>query len=188
MNDISGQGSFHKLYPELGNKPLAIDKVYTAEYFAEEKEKIFKKSWMRVGFSCELPNIGDYQTVELEVCDTSLIVTRGQDKKIRAFHNMCSHRSNRVAYEKKGNTKTFKCRFHAWTYGLDGALIHLPEPDLFPDFDQCDHGLTAVDCEVWEGFIFVNVNPENTQSLREYIGEEIWGGFEGYFEQFTRAV
>ena len=173
-----------KNYPDLGTAPLSLH-YFTPEYFQLEKERVFKKCWLMIGRAVETPNVGDYRVVEIEVADTSLIVTHGTDGKIRAFHNMCSHRSNRVAYEEKGNTKTFKCRFHAWTYGLDGELIHLPEPDLFPNFDKCDHGLTAVACDVWEGFVFINLDPEPEETLEEYLGEEIWGQFDNFFDQYV---
>ena len=92
-------GRFAKAYPELGTKPLPIDRVYTAEAYEDQKEKIWKKMWLRLVPACEIPNKGDYVVKELECADTSLIVTHGADGKIRAFHNMCSHRSNRIAYE-----------------------------------------------------------------------------------------
>ena len=170
--------------PGLG--PLPIDHFFTPEYYALEKEHIFKKSWLRIGVAAKIPNVGDYFVKELESCDTSLIVVRGRDQKIRAFHNMCSHRSNRVAYEEKGNTTTFKCSFHSWAYGLDGSLRAIPEEHLFPGLDKAENGLTEVACDVWEGFIFVNVDPKPTQTLREYLGEEIYNGFNGFFEQFTQ--
>jgi phenylpropionate dioxygenase-like ring-hydroxylating dioxygenase large terminal subunit len=171
----------------LGVGPVPIDQFFTPEYHQLEKEKVFKKSWLRVGWQGEIPNVGDYFVKELDACDTSLIVVRGRDKKIRAFHNMCTHRSNRVAYQAKGNTTSFNCSFHSWSFGLDGSLRALPEEHLFPGLDKTKAGLTEVACDVWEGFIFVNVDPNPTQTLREYLGEEIFNGFGGYFEQFVQV-
>ena len=169
--------------PGIG--PLPIDQFFTPAYHVLEKERVFKKCWLRIGREDDIPNVGDYYVKELEACDTSLIVVRGRDQKIRAFHNMCSHRSNRVAYEAKGNTTTFKCSFHSWAYGLDGSLRALPEEHLFPGIDKAANGLTEVACDLWEGFIFVNVDPQPAQTLREYLGEEIYNGFEGFFSQFV---
>lgn len=164
--------------------PLPIGEFFSPEYFALEKERIFKKSWLRVGLESQVSAVGDYFVKELEVCDTSVVVVRGRDKRIRAFHNVCSHRTNRVAYAPSGNVPGFTCRFHSWSYGLDGSLVTVPEEQHFPGLCKADHGLTEIACDTWEGFIFVNVDPQPAQTLREYLGEEIYGGFEGFFPQF----
>jgi phenylpropionate dioxygenase-like ring-hydroxylating dioxygenase large terminal subunit len=146
---------------------LPVGDFFTPEYFALEKERIFKKSWMRISLEKEIPNVGDYVVKELEVCDTSLLIVRGRDKKVRAFHNVCSHRLNRVAYAPSGNTKTgFRCRYHSWNYGLDGKLTAVLEEHRFAGLVKEEQGLTEVGCETWEGFIFINVDPQRTQTLR----------------------
>lgn len=175
------------LTSEPGNGLLPIGEFYTPEYYALEKERIFKKSWLRVGTEKRISNVGDYFVQELEVCDTSVIVVRGRDKRIRAFHNHCSHRGNRVAYEVAGNTNTFKCRFHSWAFGLDGRLLALPEESGFPGLVKADNGLTEVACDIWEGFIFINVDPQPEQTLREYLGEEIYTGYSNFFQKFERV-
>lgn len=167
-------------FPELGTRPLSNRDFFTAEYYEREKERIFKKCWLRIARTAELSRPGDYVIRELECADTSLLIVRGQDDRIRAFHNVCSHRNNRVAYHPQGNTRTFVCRFHSWAYDTQGALVNVPEREIFADLDPCDHGLTQVACEVWEGFVFVNLDPNPAQTLREYLGEEIWHGFNGY--------
>ena len=180
LNQWSGR--LASQYPALGTHPVKIGKMFTPEYFELEKEKIFKKTWLNIARQEEIPNAGDYIVRELEVCDTSVLIVRGEDMKVRAFHNVCSHRLNRVAYEVKGNAKHFKCRFHSWTYGLDGSLTYLPQQDMFPGVERCDNGLTSIHCDTWEGFIFVNVDPAPGETLREYIGEEFWDMYNGFME------
>lgn len=170
---------------DLPSGPMPITEFFTPEYYQLEKERVFKKVWLRVGLEKDIPKAGDYFVKELAACDTSVIVVRGRDMRIRAFHNACSHRTNRVASAECGNTRSFTCPFHSWNYALDGSLLRVPEEHLFPDLCKEKEGLTAVGCETWEGFIFVNVDPNRTQSLREYIGEEIWNGFEGYFTRYN---
>ena len=63
----------------LPSGPLPIREFFTSEYFALEKERVFKKSWLRVGLEKQLARAGDYFVNELEVCDTSVIVVRGRD-------------------------------------------------------------------------------------------------------------
>jgi len=91
-----------------------------------------------------------------------------------------------VAYEKSGNTKSFKCSFHSWAYGLDGSLRAVPEEHLFPGLVKAENGLTEVACDIWEGFIFVNVDPKPAQTLREYLGEEIYNGYNGFFQRYEQ--
>ena len=173
---------------EPGNGILPTKEFFSPEYFEHEKERIFKKSWLRVGREEQIPNVGDYFVQELEACDTSLIIVRGRDKRIRAFHNNCSHRNNRMAYEKTGNAGTaFRCRFHSWSYGLDGKLMAVPEEHHFPGLDKSQHGLSEVACESWEDFIYINVDPHPAQTLREYLGEEVYNGFGGFFKQYKQV-
>lgn len=169
--------------PSVG--PIPIHRFFTREYYELEKERVFKKTWLRVGLAKDIPRIGDYFVKELEVCDTSIVVVRGKDERIRAFHNACSHRTNRVAYGTSGNVPRFTCKFHSWSYGLDGKLLGVPEHSCFHGMRKEDNGLTEVACDVWEGFIFINVDPSNKQTLRDYIGEELVNGYEGFFERMT---
>lgn len=173
---------------ELGEGPLAVSEYYTPQWYALEKERIFKKSWLRVGLEDDIPQPGDYFVKELAVCDTSVVVVRGRDRRIRAFHNVCSHRNNRVAYAESGNVPGFTCRFHSWSYGLDGRLMTVPEEHLFRGLNKGEHGLAEVGCETWEGFVFINLAPAPRPSLREYLGEELWNGFEGFFSRFKRVA
>lgn len=79
----------------------------------------------------ELPNPGDYYVRELAVCRTSVLVMRGRDGKINAFHNMCSHRGNKLVWEPKGNSRAHACKFHGWTYDTSGKLIGVPDEKNF---------------------------------------------------------
>ncbi len=65
----------------------------------------------------------------------------------------------------------FACKFHGWTYGLDGQLTFVPDEESFFDLKKGELGLTPVAADVWEGFIFVNLDPQPRESLREYLGE-----------------
>ena len=178
-------GSADDLLARAATGPMPITQFFTPEYYQLEKARVFKKAWLRVGFDKDIPKPGDYFVKELEVCDTSVLVVRGQDMQIRAFHNACSHRTNRVAYQESGHARAFTCAFHSWSYGLDGSLVRVPEEHLFPGLCKEQLGLTAVGCDTWEGFIFVNVDPDRTQTLREYLGEDFWNGFNGYFTRYN---
>ena len=109
----------HDRYPELGTGPVPVEPYISPAYFAQEKEKIFKKTWLQVGRVEEIPGVGDYFVKELAACDTSIIVVRNKQGVIRAMHNVCAHRMNQVVYEPCGKARKFFCKFTAgpmtWT-------------------------------------------------------------------------
>lgn len=167
-------------YGELGVAPLPVEPYVSETRFREEKEKIFKKSWLSVAHISDLPKPGDYVTRDIAVLDTSILIVRGKDGGLKAFHNVCRHRGHRVALEKKGNSAgAFTCLFHAWSYGLDGSLRGVPDEKSFPKLEKCTLGLKPVHIDQWKGFIFINVDPNPAQTLRESMGE-LHDQFENY--------
>ena len=124
---------------------------------------------------------------DLPVCDTSILVVRGKDGAIRAFHNVCSHRGNKIAWDKGGSCQNFTCKFHGWTYGLDGALKFVPDEERFSDLPKARLGMTPVAVDVWQGFIFVNVDPHPQETLAEYLGD-LATELDGYpFDEFSAS-
>lgn len=131
---------------------------YTEPQFLElEKEKIFWKTWQLVGRVDMVSRPGDFFTCDL--LGEPLLVTRGVDNQIRAFFNVCPHRAGPVALG-KGNRKSLQCRYHGWTYGLDGRLLTQPEFEGVEDWHKEDICLGSVRVEVWGPFVFVNLDPE----------------------------
>jgi phenylpropionate dioxygenase-like ring-hydroxylating dioxygenase large terminal subunit len=158
-------------YPELGTGPVPIEPYISEEYFNLEREKVFKRTWLNVGRVEEIPSAGDYFVRDLAVCKATILVVRGKDGVIRGFHNVCAHRGTKLVWDKHGSCQTFACKYHGWSYAPDGKLVGLPEEDMFFDFDKSKIGLTPVATDVWEGFIFINLDPNPNESLREYMGE-----------------
>ncbi|CAN5578031.1 aromatic ring-hydroxylating dioxygenase subunit alpha [soil metagenome] len=177
--------SLHDRYPELGKGPVSVDPYISADYFGKEKATIFKKTWLHVGRVEEIPSAGDYFVKDLAACDTSVIVVRDKKGAIHAMHNVCSHRMNQIVYEPRGNTRKFSCKFHGWAYDLDGRLTGVPDEDQFFDLDKSQLGLSRVSCEVWQGFIFINIDPNPALSLQEFM-QPMYGSIEGYpFDKLT---
>ena len=137
---------------------------YTSQAFLEiERKQLFEARWICVGRSEEIPNIGDYFTTQLN--NESVIITRQADRKIKAMSNVCRHRAMPLV-EGTGNANTFVCPYHAWTYDLNGQLKRAQGlAEHHSDFVQSCK-LPAFKCEVWHGFIFINLNT-NAQSLIE---------------------
>jgi phenylpropionate dioxygenase-like ring-hydroxylating dioxygenase large terminal subunit len=118
----------------------------------------------------EIPRAGDFVCREIEVCAASVIVVRDRDGTVRAFHNVCSHRGNQVVIEASGNARQFVCRYHNWSYALDGRLVGIPDAASFFHIDKRQCGLSAVACETWEGWVFINLMPVPEVSLAEFLG------------------
>ncbi|OHV06381.1 aromatic ring-hydroxylating oxygenase subunit alpha [Mycobacterium talmoniae] len=187
-------GSWTQNYPELGTEPVDYSDSTDPDHYAAEQKAIFGRTWLNVGRVERLPKVGSYFTKELpSACTgTSLIIVKGKDQVIRAFHNICRHRGNKLVWndfpheETAGTCRQFTCKYHAWRYSLDGELTFIQQEDEFFDVDKSDYGLVPVRCEVWEGFIFVNLD-DNAGPLTEYLGP-LAKGIEGYpFHEMTEV-
>ena len=99
MKPSNGKHSlWAELYPELGTEPIPTDRCFSPEYYALERERVFKRVWLKVGRVEEIPEPRDYKVKRVEVANTSILLVRGDDGQIRGFHNVCSHRGNKVVW------------------------------------------------------------------------------------------
>jgi phenylpropionate dioxygenase-like ring-hydroxylating dioxygenase large terminal subunit len=185
------EGSWTEHYPDLGTEPVSYEDSVSPEFYELEREAIFKRAWLNIGRVELLPRNGSYFTKELAVAKTSIIVVRDMDGTVRAFHNICRHRGNKLVWsdypgeETSGTCRQFTCKYHGWRYDLEGACTFVQQENEFFDLDKRDYGLVPVHCDVWEGFIFVNLARHPEQSLREFLGPMITS-LEGYpFDQMT---
>lgn len=165
-----------KAYPELGTGPVPVEPCVSPEFYREEVEKVFKKTWLKVGRIEEIAKPGDFKVKKLAFANTSVILIHGKDGVIRGFHNTCSHRGNKVVVETGDETfgsskaAVVTCRFHGWVYDAKGDLVAVPEEDKFHGcFHREENGLTPVRTELWSGFIFVNLDKSGTDSLAGYL-------------------
>jgi len=158
-------------YPEIGTGPVPVSPYVSPEFFAQEREKVFRRVWLNVARVEEIPNAGDYLVREIEVASASIIIVRGKDGEVRSFHNVCMHRGNKLVWDDCGSCGAVKCKYHGWIYSTSGQLIGVPEEDMFFDFEKQKIHLAEVATEVWEGFIFINLAPNPEQSLEQYLGE-----------------
>lgn len=148
-------------------KTLAPWTYQNRELLELEIETIFRRNWYFVGHVNDIPNKGDYLT--FKALGEHVVVIRGADSTIRAFHNVCRHRGSRVVKNERGNCKNaIVCPFHGWTYQLNGALKNIPQPESFKIFDKEDNSLKAIDIEEWMGLLFIRFESVG-QSIAEYL-------------------
>ncbi|MDJ0394389.1 aromatic ring-hydroxylating dioxygenase subunit alpha [Rhodococcus sp. G-MC3] len=123
-------------------------------YFAVEQEKIFEEMWFCAIRSDDIPEMGNFRTVQIG--RESVLISRNRKGGIRAFFNVCRHRGALVCTEASGTVKrNFQCPYHAWTYDLDGKLIAAPNLINMPDVDRTEFGLRAVHVREWLGYVWV---------------------------------
>ena len=102
----------------------------------------------------DVPEPGDYFCLDM-VGERALIV-RGKDGHVRAFHNVCRHRGSRVVADETGSCgSALVCPFHGWSFNLDGTFRSAPFPRSLPKLDPVEYGLKPLECEIWQGFIFI---------------------------------
>jgi phenylpropionate dioxygenase-like ring-hydroxylating dioxygenase large terminal subunit len=134
---------------------------------ALERERIFAGAWQYVGQLGELGEAAGY--FASRVGDLPVVVTRDGEGAVRAFLNVCRHRGSVVATGAAAR-ETLQCPYHAWTYGLDGALKAAPRSGREPGFETEDISLRPASVGTWGPFVFVNPDPE-AASLAEVLGE-----------------
>jgi phenylpropionate dioxygenase-like ring-hydroxylating dioxygenase large terminal subunit len=140
-----------QLLSRRANTSLARDFYTSAEIFDADMRLIWTRDWVFALPTAEIPKTGNFVTIQIG--DYSVIIVRGNDGEIRAFHNSCRHRGSRVCQTAKGSNPKLVCPYHQWTYELDGRLLWAR--DMGPDFDASKHGLKPVHCAITAGMVFI---------------------------------
>ena len=159
-------------YPEIGTGPVPTRIYHDPAFYEKEIEAIFKRSWFMIGRIDQLPEPGSFFVYELATFGLSVLICRDRSGNVRGFHNVCSHRGNAVEHRECGKTRNFVCRFHGWSYDLEGKVAAVRDEEGFFGLDKSRLGLKPVPTGVWEGFIFVSPLDEPEQTLEEYLGEQ----------------
>lgn len=169
--------------------------------FADDVVSKLSAGWMCLGRVDEVPEPGDYFTVQL--FDEPLLVVRGDDHTVRVLANVCRHRASPVA-EGAGRATRFVCPYHAWSYGRDGALRSAPRMPKAAVNGLC---LPTYASEVWRGYLYVNldgqaapltpqltalaerIDPYETEQFTTFhVGEKVWhANWKALVENFLEA-
>ena len=100
---------------------LARDFYVAPQVFETDLARIFHRHWLFAGYAFEVARPGDFLTCRIG--SESIVVVRGHDGEIRAFHNVCRHRGSRICKTEHGSAHRLVCPYHRWTYELDGSLV-----------------------------------------------------------------
>jgi len=144
-----------------------------------EQARVFAKTWQWVAHDTELPEFGDYVTAA--VAGRPVIVSRGDDGRITAFFNTCTHRGALLAVQARGNSGgSFTCLYHAWCFDTEGKLTSAPLASAYGDrlHKEC-YDVPKIRLETFAGNIFLSLDPA-VEPLETFLGET-----KQYIEKFT---
>jgi phenylpropionate dioxygenase-like ring-hydroxylating dioxygenase large terminal subunit len=153
-------------FPRLPDLPAA--RYTSPEFYALERDHVFRKSWLFAGHMDEIPEPGCY--MRWHNAGDPIVIVHGMDGAVRAFYNTCRHRGAPVVTAQRGKSARLMCGYHNWTYKTDGTLVGVPErQDFPPDFDLSCRSLLPVRCERLGQVIFVNFD-EGAMPLKQWMG------------------
>ncbi len=136
--------------------------------FAEELRKIWHRTWVFVGHESEVPRPNDY--VRKQLADQDVVMTRDKDGEIHLLINRCAHRGLQVCDDKAGNSGSFRCPYHGWTYRNSGELLGYPYNKGYGGKNKLELGMGRVArVASYQGFVFGSLASEG-QSLDEHLG------------------
>lgn len=136
--------------------------------FAEELERIWYRTWVFVGHVSEVPEPNDY--VRKNIGPQDVIMTRDRDGEVHLLLNRCAHRANLVCEDAQGNSSSFRCPYHGWTYRNTGELLGYPYNKGYGGKGKLDLALGRVArVDTYQGFVFGSFAEEGP-TLREHLG------------------
>jgi fatty-acyl-CoA synthase len=155
---------------ELIQRERVHSSLYTdPRIFAEELARIWYRTWVYVGHESEVPQPGDY--VRKNIGPQDLVMTRDQDGQVHLLVNRCAHRGNLVCTDERGNSSSFRCPYHGWTFRNNGDLIGYPYRDGYGGRSTLDLKMGALPrVESYRGFVFGSFAPDGP-ALAEHLGQ-----------------
>lgn len=156
-----------------GQRPPALDRLIpkdrylSREFFDLELSRMWSRVWQLACLTSDVGSVGAYY--EYTIGDQSVLVVRESPDRLRAYHNVCQHRGRRLR-SGCGKTEQLRCRYHGWTWGLDGQLVAVPEREEFCPFTDADAALAECRIDTWGPFVFVNLDPD-TGPLVDHLGD-----------------
>jgi nitrite reductase/ring-hydroxylating ferredoxin subunit len=152
---------------EPGPTRVPVERYFERSFHDLEVEKIWKKVWQMACHEDDIPDVGDYYIYD--IAHLSFLIVRTTPDEIVAFPNACLHRGRQLKDKPGRGAHVIRCAFHGWAWNLDGSLREVPCEWDFPEVSAEDYSLPPVKLGRWQGFVFINPNPD-AESLEDHIG------------------
>ncbi|MGN6113522.1 MAG: aromatic ring-hydroxylating oxygenase subunit alpha [Luteimonas sp.] len=158
---------------DLSAQSLATATALPARWYCDpstvalERAAIFDRAWHLLGHASRLRDPGDH--VVADCGGLPVIAVRGADGVVRAFHNVCRHRAGPIAQCDGLAAKSLRCRYHGWTYALDGQLKSAPEMQSAEGFDVAEVRLPELAVREWQGLVFGAVDAARAMPFEELV-------------------
>lgn len=164
LSYVKGLLGYDNKAPQSGTQQgLPASWYRSPELYELERRAIFSQKWMLITHKSRFHASGDY--LRYTEAGFSFFLCLDRHGKIGGFHNMCRHRGFPMIHEDRGNAKILACKYHGWSYGIDGKLAKAPYFDSIPDFQKSDNGLLPIHVHIDKlGFIWVNLDAAEVPS------------------------
>ena len=165
---MSSHRSDQPATPALRPDFVPKDAYLSPEFARLEADKLWPRTWQVACRVEEIPQVGDFVTYD--ILDESIVVVRASAQQIKAYFNVCQHRGRRLT-EGCGRTNVLRCKYHGWTWKLDGAIAKVQDREDWndcPEMRDSDLRLQEVLVDTWAGFVFVNMDPQ-AEPLAKYL-------------------
>jgi choline monooxygenase len=168
MNQPTRTASADELQPQPLDHATALPAHFYVDAAAAVRDAraVFARHWQLACHVSRLTGVGDH--VVMDIAGVPVIVVRSDAQTIRAFHNVCRHRAGPLARCDGRGAKALRCKYHGWTYGLDGQLRTATEMKDVPDFDVADIRLPEIRVQEWQGLVFVALG-EGAPAFEAYV-------------------
>lgn len=185
MASVLGYFGFGKSQPTTTDKnavrALPASWYTSQEMYDLERRAIFSRKWILITHSVRLRNPGDY--LRYDVANFQFILCKDREGNINGFHNICRHRAYPVVEKQCGTAKILSCKYHGWSYGLNGKLSKAPGYQSLEGFDKSQNGLLPIHVHIdTNGFIWVNLDGKETPEIpwdEDFSGMDRQVRFEG---------
>ncbi len=154
--------------PILRGDPMSGDRYHSRDFMNREWEQMWTRVWHIGGLKAQFEEPGD--VVTHNIGPESILMVMGEDGQIRAYHNLCLHRGNRLVYAEEAHLPQIVCSYHGWRYDYNGVVQDVQDPEDFPQGNPCGKlKLREIPCQAWGGFVWFNMDPD-ASSIREHLG------------------
>lgn len=162
----NGPEASQRRRPPARRERVDVARYISPEFLDREYRHLWSRVWQLACLDSDVPEVGGFY--EYAIGAESIVIVRESVDTVKAFHNVCLHRGRRIKLG-AGNSSELRCPYHGWTWNLDGTLAEIPEREEFCPVIDSEVGLRQVRLEVWNHWIFVNLDPD-AGPLDEHLG------------------